>query len=96
MKSDISIMRGHSKSSIAKSPFMILFFFQNHRNNATIMNADTALTTTWVGGSVTPLTGLNSGKPNSVPRFLVLTHRPGFSMYEVDPETFEYAKPFLL
>ena len=32
-----------------------------YRNNATVMNAQTALTTTWVGGSVTPLAGLNSG-----------------------------------
>ncbi|GJJ10859.1 hypothetical protein Clacol_005087 [Clathrus columnatus] len=54
------------------SPHVIANVFMGHihdevryiyyANNATIMNADTALTTTWVGGSVTPLSGLNSGK----------------------------------
>jgi len=44
-----------------------------YANNATNINADTALTTSWIGPSVTPLTNLNSG----------------FRVYEVDSATFE-------
>ncbi|GJJ11789.1 hypothetical protein Clacol_006027 [Clathrus columnatus] len=44
-----------------------------YKNNGTVMDADSAVAVTMVGGSVTPLAGLNSG----------------FSMYEVDPETFD-------
>ena len=39
-----------------------------YANNATNINADTALTTSWIGPSITPLTNLNSG----------------FRVYEVD------------
>ena len=39
-----------------------------YANNATNINADTALTTSWIGPSVTPLSNLNSG----------------FRVYEVD------------
>ncbi|KAF8521774.1 Metallo-dependent phosphatase [Hysterangium stoloniferum] len=70
------------------SPHVIANVFMGHihdevrylyyQNNGTVMNADTALTTTWVGGSVTPLAGLNSG----------------FSMYEVDPETFDVMEAY--
>ncbi|KAF8589284.1 hypothetical protein K439DRAFT_1525920 [Ramaria rubella] len=70
------------------SPHVIANIFKGHihdevrylfyANNGTIMNTDTALTTTWVGGSVTPLAGLNSG----------------FSMYEVDPDTFDIMEAF--
>ncbi|KAF8589271.1 Metallo-dependent phosphatase [Ramaria rubella] len=65
------------------SPHVIagVFFGHNHdqqmflwyANNGTTMSADTVLTPGWIGGSVTPLAGLNSG----------------FSMYEVDPVTFD-------
>jgi hypothetical protein len=47
--------------------FMIYF-----ANNGTVQNADSALTTGWIGPSVTPLTNLNSG----------------FRMYEVDTGDF--------
>ncbi|KKA21995.1 Ser/Thr protein phosphatase family protein [Rasamsonia emersonii CBS 393.64] len=47
--------------------FMIYF-----ANNGTVQNADTALTTGWIGPSVTPLTNLNSG----------------FRLYEVDTGDF--------
>jgi hypothetical protein len=39
-----------------------------YANNATNINADTAVTTSWIGPSITPLTNLNSG----------------FRVYEVD------------
>ena len=55
------------------------------------MDSTTALTTTWVGGSITPLAGLNSGAcvvPQLIP-LLISTGYIGFSMYEVDPVTFE-------
>ena len=39
-----------------------------YANNATNINADTALATSWIGPSITPLTNLNSG----------------FRVYEVD------------
>lgn len=47
--------------------FMIYF-----ANNGTVQNAETALTTGWIGPSVTPLTNLNSG----------------FRLYEVDTGDF--------
>ena len=56
------------------------------------MDAQNALTTTWVGGSVTPLVGLNSGMYHCL-HLCFYTDRcciAGFSMYEVDSETFEY------
>ena len=69
------------------------FTFTPWRNNGTVMNSTTALTTTWVGCSVTPYTGLNSGSCmlylNLHLYWLVLGYI-GFSMYEVDPETFEW------
>ncbi|KAF8528594.1 Metallo-dependent phosphatase-like protein [Gautieria morchelliformis] len=70
------------------SPHVIANVFMGHihdevrylyyANNGTTMDAQNALTTTWVGGSVTPLTGLNSG----------------FSMYEVDSETFDVMEAY--
>ncbi|KIJ51843.1 hypothetical protein M422DRAFT_157627 [Sphaerobolus stellatus SS14] len=70
------------------SPHVIANVFMGHihdearfiyyANNATTMDAASALTTTWIGGSVTPLTGLNSG----------------FSMYEVDPVTFDIMEAY--
>ena len=56
------------------------------------MNAQNALTTTWVGGSVTPLVGLNSGAALCCHRgfYTDMSFILGFSMYEVDSETFEY------
>ena len=65
--------------------------FAQCRNNGTVMDSTTALTTTWVGGSITPLAGLNSGAcvvPQLIP-LLISTGYIGFSMYEVDPVTFE-------
>ena len=56
------------------------------------MDNTTALTTTWVGGSVTPLAGLNSGSCGRVISKLVpllIICIIGFSMYKVDPVTFE-------
>jgi len=44
-----------------------------YANNATKIGADTALTTSWIGPSITPLTNLNSG----------------FRVYEVDSGSFE-------
>ncbi|TVY82540.1 Sphingomyelin phosphodiesterase [Lachnellula suecica] len=44
-----------------------------YANNGTVQNASTALTSGWIGPSVTPLTNLNSG----------------FRMYEVDTGTFD-------
>lgn len=70
------------------SPHVIANIFMGHihdevrylyyANNGTVMNENTAVATTWVGGSVTPLAGLNSG----------------FSMYEVDPETFDIMEAY--
>ncbi|KDR71937.1 hypothetical protein GALMADRAFT_143295 [Galerina marginata CBS 339.88] len=70
------------------SPHVIANVFMGHihdevryiyyADNATIIDNTTALTTTWVGGSVTPLAGLNSG----------------FSMYEVDPDTFDIMEAY--
>ncbi|KAJ5167820.1 uncharacterized protein N7482_003414 [Penicillium canariense] len=64
------------------SPHVIanIFFGHNHEdqfmvyyaNNGTIQNASTALTTGWIGPSVTPLTNMNSG----------------FRLYEVDTGDF--------
>jgi predicted phosphodiesterase len=44
-----------------------------YANNGTIQNSDTALTSGWIGPSVTPLTNMNSG----------------YRMYEVDTASFE-------
>ncbi|KAI9737357.1 MAG: hypothetical protein M1834_009511 [Cirrosporium novae-zelandiae] len=65
------------------SPHVIanVFFGHTHEdqlmifyaNNGTLRAADTALTTAWLGPSITPLTNLNSG----------------FRMYEVDTSTFD-------
>ncbi|KAJ7110353.1 Metallo-dependent phosphatase [Mycena crocata] len=65
------------------SPHVIanIFFGHTHEdqasifyaNNATEINAGNALTTSWMGPSITPLTNLNSG----------------FRMYEVDSATFD-------
>ncbi|KAF9236005.1 sphingomyelin phosphodiesterase [Melanogaster broomeanus] len=65
------------------SPHVIANIFWGHThedelsifytNNATVMNADTALAVSWIGPSLTPLTNLNSG----------------FRMYEVDSATFD-------
>ncbi|KAL0580838.1 hypothetical protein V5O48_001214 [Marasmius crinis-equi] len=65
------------------SPHVIsaIFFGHTHEdqlsvfyaNNATVVNADTAGAVAWIGPSLTPLTGLNSG----------------FRVYEVDSETFD-------
>lgn len=44
-----------------------------YSNNGTVMNSSTALTTGWIGPSVTPLTNLNSG----------------YRMYEVDTGSFD-------
>jgi hypothetical protein len=65
------------------SPHVIanIFFGHTHEdefsifysNNATVISAETALTTSWIGPSITPLTNLNSG----------------FRVYEVDSATFE-------
>jgi sphingomyelin phosphodiesterase len=70
------------------SPHVIANVFMGHihdevryiyyANNGTVMDSTTALTTTWVGGSITPLSGLNSG----------------FSMYEVDPVTFDIMEAY--
>jgi len=70
------------------SPHVIANVFKGHihdevryiyyANNGTVMDSTTALTTTWVGGSITPLAGLNSG----------------FSMYEVDPVTFDIMEAY--
>lgn len=59
-----AIMWGHTH----EDQFMIYY-----ANNATNMSAEHALTTGWVGPSITPLTNVNSG----------------FRMYEVDPDTYE-------
>ncbi|EGG08061.1 uncharacterized protein MELLADRAFT_35173 [Melampsora larici-populina 98AG31] len=59
-----AIMWGHTH----EDQFMIYY-----ANNATNITADHALTTGWVGPSITPLTNVNSG----------------FRMYEVDPDTYE-------
>jgi len=65
------------------SPHVIanIFFGHTHEdqlsifysNNASVISADTALTTSWIGPSITPLTNLNSG----------------FRVYEVDSVTFD-------
>ncbi|KAN0117949.1 Metallo-dependent phosphatase-like protein [Russula decolorans] len=65
------------------SPHVIanIFFGHTHEdqfsifyaNNATNISAQTALTTSWIGPSITPLTNLNSG----------------FRVYEVDSATFD-------
>ncbi|KAF9222290.1 hypothetical protein BS17DRAFT_755972 [Gyrodon lividus] len=65
------------------SPHVIANIFWGHThedelsifyaNNATVINADTALAVSWIGPSLTPLTNLNSG----------------FRMYEVDSATFD-------
>ncbi|KAI9651255.1 hypothetical protein NHQ30_001293 [Ciborinia camelliae] len=65
------------------SPHVIanVFFGHTHEdqvliyysNNGTVQNSSTALTTGWIGPSVTPLTNLNSG----------------FRMYEIDTGTFD-------
>jgi hypothetical protein len=44
-----------------------------YSNNATVQSANTALTTGWIGPSITPLTNLNSG----------------YRMYDIDTSTFE-------
>ncbi|KAH8433053.1 PPN1 endopolyphosphatase family protein [Aspergillus melleus] len=64
------------------SPHVIANIFYGHThedefmiyysNNGTVQNTDTALTTGWIGPSITPLTNLNSG----------------FRMYEVDTGDF--------
>ncbi|KDR69557.1 hypothetical protein GALMADRAFT_104017 [Galerina marginata CBS 339.88] len=70
------------------SPHVIANVFMGHihdevryiyyANNASAIDNTTALATTWVGGSVTPVAGLNSG----------------FSMYEVDPVTFDVMEAY--
>ncbi|KAN0131836.1 Metallo-dependent phosphatase-like protein [Lactarius tabidus] len=65
------------------SPHVIANIFYGHThedqfsifyaNNGTNMSAQTALTTSWIGPSITPLTNLNSG----------------FRVYEVDSATFD-------
>ena len=53
-----------------------------YANNATNISAQTALTTSWIGPSITPLTNLNSG----------------FRVYEVDSavRALTYIHPFFL
>src|ERR1700689_2001348 len=48
-----------------------------YANNATNISAETALTTSWIGPSITPLTNLNSG----------------FRVYEVDSAVRAYVHP---
>jgi len=50
-----------------------------YANNATNISAQTALTTSWIGPSITPLTNLNSG----------------FRVYEVDSAVRAYVYPRL-
>ncbi|KAI0304073.1 sphingomyelin phosphodiesterase [Russula brevipes] len=77
-------LRLHSDVSVARfSPHVIANIFWGHlhedafsiyyANNATNLSAETALATSWMGPSITPLTNLNSG----------------FRVYEVDSATFE-------
>jgi hypothetical protein len=60
------------------------------RNNGATMDAQNALTTTWVAESVAPLIGLYSGLPLSCSRMTDVSCRVNFSMHEVDSETFEF------
>jgi hypothetical protein len=71
------LLRSYTRRSLL-GPLMvysIISFFVNpvqiqifYANNATNISAQTALTTSWIGPSITPLTNLNSG----------------FRVYEVD------------
>jgi len=71
------LLRSYSRRPVLGPPIGSwgISFFANlvqtqifYTNNATNISAQTALTTSWIGPSITPLTNLNSG----------------FRMYEVD------------
>ena len=72
---DIFFGHTHGDQFSVRHDFMCAFSLADfgqiqiyYANNATNINADTALTTSWIGPSVTPLSNLNSG----------------FRVYEVD------------